>query len=107
VADAYVRAGDLLPALTGVLQNIDLSNVDLTGATVELELLEMKTGVTQVLPSAIIDDPTLGQVAHVWIAGETANSGAYFYHWLVTWPGNAGPESFPNDTRGLVLSITA
>lgn len=107
MADAYVKQGDLLPALTGVLQNVDLSAVDLTGATVELDMLEMATGVETVLPAAIIDDPTLGQVAHIWIAGETDRGGAYFYHWLVTWPGGAGPESFPNDTRGLVLSITS
>jgi len=107
MADFYVGQGDLLPALTGVLLNIDQSAVDLTGATVSVQLVEMATGNVTLLPAAIIDNPTLGQVAHVWISGETQRPGAYFYHWLVTWPGNAGPESFPNDTRGLVLSIVA
>ena len=107
MADFYVKQHDLLPTLTGVLQNIDLSAVDLTGATVGLEMVEMATGIMTALPAAIIDDPTLGQVAHVWVTGETDTGGAYFYRWVVTWPGPSGPERFPNDTRGLVLSITS
>jgi len=107
VANAYVRQHDTLPALTGVLQNIDQSTVDLTGTSVTLELVEMATGKVTTLPATIVGDGTLGQVAHAWAAGETDTSGAYFYHWLVTWPTNAQPESFPNDSRGLVLSITS
>ena len=90
-----------------MLQNIDLSAVDLTGATVELQLIQMATGLETLLPAAIIDDPTLGQVAHIWVTGETDTGGAYFYKWVVTWPGPSGPESFPNDSRGLVLSIVS
>ena len=103
---SYVRQGDTLPALTGVLQNIDQSTVDLTGCTVSLELTEMATGVITSLPATIINDGTLGQVAHQWQSGETDVSGAYFYHWLVVWPGPTRPESFPNDSRGLVLVVT-
>jgi hypothetical protein len=106
MASFYVRAGDLLPPLTGVLQSIDSSSVDLTGTTVTRELTEMATGNVTTLPATIVSDPTLGQVAHQWASGETAISGAYFYHWLVTWPGPSRPESFPNDSRGLVLVVT-
>jgi len=106
LANAYVRQGDLLPALTGVLQNIDASAVDLTGTVVELQLREMATGIVTTLPASTIDDPTLGQVMHAWASPETDISGAFFYRWLVTWP-SSGPESFPNDSRGLVLSITS
>jgi hypothetical protein len=105
MASAYLRAGDCLPALTGSLQNIDESAVDLTDTTVSLELIEMATGTVTSLPAVTVGDPTLGQVAHAWEPGETDTMGAYFYHWLVTWPAS-GPESFPNDSRGLVLSIT-
>ena len=106
MAAAYIRQGDLLPALTGVLQNIDGSKVDLTGTSVSLELVEMATGNVTTLPATIVSDGTLGQVAHSWLAGETDTSGSYFYKWVVTWP-SSGPESFPNDSRGLVLSITS
>jgi|SRR5215831_8145233 len=106
MAAAYIRQGDLLPALTGVLQNIDGSTVDLTGTVVSLELTEMATSNVTTLPATIVGDGTLGQVAHAWQAGETDTSGAYFYHWLVVWPGPSRPESFPNDSRGLVLVVT-
>jgi hypothetical protein len=106
MADAYVHQGDLLPALTGTLLNPDLSAVDLTGATVALELVQMATSQVIALPADIQGtDATLGLVEHAWAAGETDQSGAYFYHWLVTWP-SSGPESFPNNSRGLVLSVT-
>jgi hypothetical protein len=106
MADFYVNQGDLLPALTGTLLNPDLSAVDLTGATISLELFQMATSTLITLPAQVAGaDPTLGLVEHIWVAGETNTSGAYFYHWVVSWPGPTGPESFPNDTRGLVLSI--
>jgi len=104
MADAYIKTGDTLPALTGVLLNPDLSAVDLTSATIQLKLLEMATSVETVLPATVQGaDPTKGLVEHIWLPGETATSGAYFYHWLVTWASQQ--ESFPNDGRGLVLSI--
>jgi len=106
MADAYINRGDTLPILQGVLLNPDLSAVDLTDATVQLRLMEMATGVITVLPAIVSGaDPTLGLVEHIWAATETATSGAYFYKWVVSWPSNT--ESFPNDGRGLVLSIEA
>jgi hypothetical protein len=92
--------------LTGVLLNPDLSAVDLTDATVTLSLFQMTTGLITQLPAIIAGtDPTKGLVQHDWQPGETNISGAYFYKWQVAWPSNL--ESFPNDGRGLVLSIEA
>jgi len=103
-ADFYIRQGDTLPTLTGTLLNPDLSAVDLTSATIELSLMQMATSIETVLPATVQGtDATKGLVEHLWQAGETNISGAYFYHWLVTWPNQQ--ESFPNDGRGLVLSI--
>ena len=103
MADFYLRRGDTLPSLVGLLQNPDLSAVDLTDATITLELLEMATSTVQMLPASPVDEPASGLVQHIWLPGETDRGGAYFYRWNVDWPGHQ--ESFPNDSRGLVLSI--
>jgi len=104
MADFYLKLSDTLPTITGTLLNPDLSAVDLTDATVSLKLFEMATSIETILPATIAGaDATQGLVQHIWLPGETDVPGAYFYHWLVAWPGHQ--ESFPNDGRGLVLSI--
>jgi hypothetical protein len=110
MASFYVHQGDLLPVLNGALLNPNLSAVDLTGATVELALVEMATGSKTQLPAAVSGNPTQGLVVYRWPPGDTDTSGAYFYRRLVTRPAgvpSTGPESFPNDSRGLVLSVVA
>jgi hypothetical protein len=102
MADFYIKKDDTRPVITGDLLNPDFSAVDLTGATVTLWMIQMATGIITTLPG-IIDNPSLGQVHHTWLAGETSVSGAYFYRWIVVWSDRQ--ESFPNHPRGKVLSI--
>jgi hypothetical protein len=106
VAQFYLAKGDSLPTLTGVLANPDLSACDLTNATVTLGMTRMSTGERLELAAEIVGDPTRGMVQHTWQAGESDTSGACFYRWQVTWP-DGREETFPNDSRGLVLSVSA
>jgi hypothetical protein len=91
------------------LTNVAGSAVDLTGAVITVRMLRMETGTEQVLPAQLLtgSNAAQGLVQHLWLATETAIPGAYFYHWIVTWTTPPRAESFPNDSRGLVLSIEA
>lgn len=110
MADAYLKKGDTLPTLVGVLLNPDLSPVDLTNATMAVRLVRMASRQIWVYPASVAgSDPTKGLVQHLWLEGETDLTGAYFYHWIVDWPRTQDSpprqETFPNDSRGMVLSI--
>lgn len=71
-----MHAGDTLPAIT------DSLSVDLTGATVELILVQF--GIEASYVATAVDDPTLGNVEYQWIPGDTdLLRGSYAIQWKI------------------------
>ncbi|MGL5362855.1 MAG: hypothetical protein ACRDBH_08245 [Bosea sp. (in: a-proteobacteria)] len=89
------------PTIAGARQPIDL-----TGA-VSVALVWRVPGTTGpelVLPAEVHGDPTLGQVAHTWAAGETSVAGLHLYRVRITWPGNQTQHVPSSGTYTLLVS---
>lgn len=78
MTDFMIKAGNLLPDLTGgFLNEVTGAPQDLTGATLTFHMRN-RAGTVVINRAAAIDgDPTLGRFRFVWEAGETDTPGHY------------------------------
>lgn len=89
------------PTIAGARQPIDLTNA------VSVSLVWRVPGTTGpelVLPAEVQGDPTLGQVAHTWAAGETSVAGLHLYRVRITWPGDQTQHVPSSGTYTLLVS---
>lgn len=92
-----IKRGDLEPAISATLTDVNGSPVDLTNATSPVLILKPITGgAAQRLSTGTSIINVAGRIKHVWQSGETTTVGAYFGEWEVTWP-SSRPQTFPTE----------
>lgn len=91
-----LKVGDTAPALEAVLRDNTGSAVDLTDATVDLNVLHPRGGDVEVAAQATILNATDGLVEYSWAAGDTDVEGRYRAEFVVEYT-DGSVETFPND----------
>jgi hypothetical protein len=91
----YLKSADTAPVLEATLTDASDSPIDLTGASVDFELLEPRNGATVVNAGASIADTTGGVVRYPWADGDTDDAGRYRAQFVVTFA-DGSTETFPN-----------
>lgn len=99
--DATIRMSDDLPLLGATLTDANNDPVDLTGATVKLELRGATVDFPTTEYTAIVTG-TPGTVTYQWDTGNVVPAGLLFARWHVTYAGG-DTESFPNSGNGFVI----
>jgi hypothetical protein len=96
-----IKAGDTIP-MTATLTS-STGPVNLTGATVSGRVMKAPTGIFHMVGVAtVVGDPTLGQVSLPLSAAQTANAGAYFVEWFVTFGGGT-LQRFPGSSYNEIV----
>jgi len=95
MADFYIGQGDTASTLLVVLRDANGNAVNITGATVHIDVTPIHGGTKTVDTSATIVDAPTGQVSYTFTAGQTAVPGDYLATFTVTF-GGGQIESFPN-----------
>ena len=85
-----IKAGDTIPITADL-------NADLTGATVVCRVMHAPTGVFLLTGAATVTDAATGLVSFDLTAGQTADAGAYFVEWVVTFAGG-DVQRFPGSS---------
>lgn len=101
----YLKAGDTVPILEATLRDESGNPVELTGADVQLHLIEPRGGPTFLDEPATIADESEGVVRYEWADGDTTESGRYRAEFVVTYV-DGGVETFPNSGYHDVLIST-
>src|SRR5262245_21413548 len=107
MADAYMKRGDVLPALTATLQDADGVPVDLTEATAVVFTMVAVDAAPGAAPKVgrrpgTIGDAPGGRVSYPWALGDTDTAADFYGEFEASW--GASAETFPNDCH-LVLTI--
>src|SRR4249919_3452502 len=87
--------GDTASALTATLRDANGVAVNITGASVHIDVVPIHGGAKTVDAAATIVDAPTGQVSYTFTAPQTATPGDYLATFVVTFGGGA-IESFPN-----------
>jgi len=95
MADFYIGQGDTASTMLVVLRDANNNAVNITGASVHIDVTPIHGGTKTVDTSATIVDAPTGQVSYTFTAGQTAVAGDYLATFTVTFGGGA-IESFPN-----------
>lgn len=106
MADFTIKEGDTAPALHVTFIHDNGAPVNLTDATVVVNIRPHGGGDLLVdAPATIVGDPKDGVVEYQWATGDTDAPGDYDAEWLVTWA-LGGQQTFPtNDFT--TIEITA
>lgn len=97
MADFVIKEGDTAPPLHVTFLHPNGQPVNLTGATVQVNIRPHGGGPLLVdAPAVIVGDPLDGEVEYVWQPGDTDVTGDYDAEWLVTWA-VGGEQTFPTD----------
>src|SRR5579871_2069917 len=93
----YIKRGDRLPVLAFTLTDGNGNPVNLTGATVTLNMVN-QAGSLVISDAACVVDSALGGTGHyAWGGSDTTTVGTYYAEIAVS---NAGlEETFPNDSN--------
>lgn len=95
MADFYIGQGDTASSMVVTLRDANGNPVNITGATVHIDVTPIHGGTKIVDTAATITDATNGVVSYTFTAGQTANAGDYLATFTVTF-GGGQIESFPN-----------
>lgn len=94
--DFFLKKGDTEPAFERTLEDVDGTEVNLSGASVVFLMRKRGETATVVDAAADIDaDPSSGLVSYAWAAGDTDTPGDYDAEFEVTFDGG-GVQTFPN-----------
>lgn len=85
-----IKAGDTIPITADL-------NADLAGAAVVCRVMHAPTGVFLLSGAATVTDAATGLVSFDLTAGQTADAGAYFVEWVVTFAGG-DVQRFPGSS---------
>lgn len=91
----YLKTSDTAPILEATLTDATDSPIDLTGASVDVELIEPRNGPTVIDTGANVADAAGGVVRYPWADGDTDTAGRYRAQFVVTYA-DASTETFPN-----------
>ena len=91
----YLKASDTAPVLEATLTDASDSPIDLTGASVDFELVEPRNGPTAIDAGANVADASGGVVRYPWADGDTDTPGRYRAQFVVTYA-DGSVETFPN-----------
>jgi hypothetical protein len=95
IYDFTLRQGDTLPIMTSTLTDSNGAAIKLDNCTVKFLMRRVNTSRI-VGGNATVADAAAGKVSYPWSERDTAESGDYHGHWLVTTA--AGEKlSVPND----------
>ena len=95
MADFYIGQGDTASTLLVTLRDANGNAVNITGASVHIDVTPIHGGAKIVDAAATITDATNGVVSYTFTAPQTATPGDYLATFTVTFGGGA-IESFPN-----------
>lgn len=95
MADFYIGQGDTASTLLVTLRDANGNAVNITGATVHIDVTPIHGGTKIVDAAATIVNAASGQVSYTFTAPQTATPGDYLATFTVTFSGGA-VESFPN-----------
>lgn len=95
MADFYIGQGDTASTLLVTLRDANGNAVNITGATVHIDVTPIHGGTKVVDAAATIVNAAGGQVSYTFTAPQTATPGDYLATFTVTFSGGA-VESFPN-----------
>lgn len=95
MADFYIGQGDTASTLLVTLRDANNNPVNITGATVHIDVTPIHGGTKIVDAAATIVDAVNGQVSYTFTAPQTATPGDYLATFTVTFSGGA-VEAFPN-----------
>jgi hypothetical protein len=115
LTDFKIKQNDRRPYLYGVLGPVDtdeetgevtLTPQDLTGATVTFNMKNAETGLVVITAGVVVVDvAAAGAVHYIWQSGDTAIAGKYLGEFQAQY--GTESETFPNDTVGFKITITA
>lgn len=89
MADFTIKQGDTAPVLYDSLTYSDGTQVNLTGASVNLVVRQMTASNVAFNKSATIVTPTTGSVSYTFTSTDTATAGQYVANWIVTFSGGS------------------
>lgn len=95
MADFYIGQGDTASTLLVTLRDANGNAVNITGATVHIDVTPIHGGTKIVDAAATIVNAAGGQVSYTFTAPQTATPGDYLATFTVTF-GGGQVESFPN-----------
>jgi hypothetical protein len=95
LADFYIGQGDTASTLLVTLRDANNNPVDITGASVHIDVTPIHGGAKIVDAAATIVNAPLGQVSYTFTAPQTATPGDYLATFTVTFAGGQ-IEAFPN-----------
>jgi len=95
MADFYIGQGDTASTMLVTLRDANGAAVNITGASVHIDVTPIHGGTKIVDAAATIVDAPTGQVSYTFTAPQTAAAGDYLATFTVTFGGGA-VESFPN-----------
>lgn len=95
MADFYIGQGDTASTLLVTLRDANGNAVDITGASVHIDVTPIHGGTKIVDAAATIVSAVNGQVSYTFTAPQTAAAGDFLATFTVTFSGGA-VESFPN-----------
>ncbi len=95
MADVVMKTGDTATVLTSTLRDGNGVVVNLTGASVKLNMRKAGSRLAKVSAAGTIVTPLLGAVSYTWIAADVDEPGLFHAEWEVTFSGGA-KETFPN-----------
>jgi hypothetical protein len=96
-----IKRGDTSPALSRVLRDGNGAAINLVGATVVFSMW-LRGAPATINKAAATVGPANGQVVYAWQVGDTAQAGAYFGEFKVTYA-DGTIETFPNDSNMVIL----
>jgi hypothetical protein len=95
MADVVMKTGDTATVLTSTLRDGNGVVVNLTGATVKLNMRKAGSRLVKVSAAGTVVTPLLGAVSYTWVAADVDEPGLFNAEWEVTFSGGA-KETFPN-----------
>jgi len=101
--DFFIAQGDTASPLEDTLLDSAGEPIDLSGATVELQLFPVDGGTSSVVSGGDANaqngdgsDGSMGNVSYDWQSGETDDADTYLGYWVVSF-GGGDIQTFPND----------
>ena len=91
----YIKQDDTTPSLRADLKNGSGDSVDLLDATVRFHMREIGSTNIVIDADATVISEAGGTVQYDWVAGDTADVGAYQAEFEVTYP-DGTIETFPS-----------
>lgn len=95
MADFYIGQGDTASTMLVTLRDANGNPVDITGATVHIDVTPIKAAAKIVDAAATIVNAPLGQVSYTFTAPQTNTPGDYLATFTVTYAGGQ-VQAFPN-----------